>query len=69
MITRVNIHNFIGMNINVTKNRAVEISIKHQIEETIEMIADKLKGSLSLPATKKIVTGNPATNQLRNEKN
>ena len=64
VVDRGKTHNFLGIKIHITKNKAVEISMKDQIEEAIKMFGKELKGFVSSPATKKVSTVNPTTNQM-----
>ena len=54
IITRGKSFSFLGMKINITKDETIEISMKDQIEEAFEMFGEKLKGSVSTPASKKV---------------
>ena len=67
MKTRGNAHNFLGMRIRITEDKKIEITMKYQVKEAFKMFGEELSGSVSSPATKKIVTFNPSAKQLYNE--
>ena len=56
------------MKIKITKDKTIEMSMKDQIEEAFEMFGEKLEGSVSSPATKKLNTVDPKATQLNNKK-
>ena len=68
VITRGKTFNFLGMKIKITKDKTIEMSMKDQIEEAFEMFGEKLEGSVSSPATKKLNTVDPKATQLNNKK-
>ena len=56
------------MKINIAKDKTIEMSMKDQIEEAFKMFDEKLEGSVSSPASKRLNTVDPKATQLDNKK-
>ena len=55
IITRGNKYNFFGMNITIPDNKNIDIDMKYQLFETIDMLQDKINGAFSSPARQHII--------------
>ena len=54
-ITRGNSHDFLGMNLAITKEKRVEIAMRKQIKVAIEMFGEEIKGKVSAPEAKHLL--------------
>ena len=68
VIIRGKAHDFLGMIIFITEDKTIEITMKDQVQEVFKIFREELSGSVSSPATKKLMTVNASAKQLDNEK-
>ena len=54
-ITQGNSHDFIGMDLAITKEKRVGIDMRKKIEEAIEIFGEEIKGKVSTPAAKHLL--------------
>ena len=54
------------MKIHITEDKKIEISMKDQIKEAFQIFGEELIGSVTSPATKKIMAVNPNAIHLNN---
>ncbi len=67
-ITRGNKHTYIGMDIEFTGNREVQILMKDYIVEALEMFPEDCTGHVTTPAANLLFTVDPSATRLSEEK-
>ena len=60
--------NFLGMDVNITKDRKIEISMKKQIQEAIQWYGEDITNKPSTPANKNLFSSCDDSEQLNEEK-
>ena len=64
VVTRVKKHKFWGMNINITEDKKVEIAIKEQLWEAMEVFGENVDEQLTSPAYSHLFVFNEQAQQL-----
>ena len=68
IVIRGKVFIFLGMKINITKDKTIEISSKNQIEEAFELFGKKLENYVTSPATKRLNKVDPKATNLDHKK-
>ena len=64
VITRGKKHSFLGMNIEITKEKKIQIALKEHLEEVLETFGEEISSRLSLLAQHNIFTMNDESETL-----
>ena len=68
-VSRGRKHTFLGMNIFMAENRTIQINMKEQLLEAIELFREPINGVVTSPAQHHIFQVNEKAEQLDEEKN